>query len=100
MKHSYFIGFLPCILAVFITSCFKGNYIKDVDFPATPVQVSKIKKVGKACFRSSPVSGRGRGSILAAAKKAGINTIHMIEYSEEFEEYGFVRKYCVYVYGE
>ena len=93
-------SFLFCSLSLLLVpACMSGKIIKDVDFPATPVDMSKVTKMGKACFSMS-VGTSGNGSIIEAAKNGGINKVYMVEYSEEFEVGGFVRKKCTYVYGE
>ena len=93
-------SFLLCSASLLLVpACMSGKIIKDVDFPATPVDMSKVTKMGKACFSMS-VGSSGNGSIIEAAKNGGISKVHMVEYSEEFEVGGFVRKKCTYVYGE
>ena len=93
-------SFLFCSLSLLLVpACMSGKIIKDVDFPATPVDMSKVTKMGKACFSMS-VGTSGNGSIIEAAKNGGINKVYMVEYSEEFEVGGFVRKKCTYVYGD
>ena len=46
-----------------IPSCIQGRRVKDVDFPATPINLAKITKVGKACFSINAFATRGSGSI-------------------------------------
>lgn len=83
-----------------IPSCIQGRRVKDVDFPATPINLAKITKVGKACFSINAFATRGSGSIIQAAKNGGLSIIYMVEYSEEFEFGGFIQKDCTTVYGE
>ena len=83
-------SFLLCSLSLLLVpACMSGKIIKDVDFPATPVDMSKVTKMGKACFSMS-IGTSGNGSIIEAAKNGGINKVYMVEYSEEFEVGGFV----------
>lgn len=88
------------LLVLLVPSCIKGQAIKDVDFPATPIDMTKIKKVGKACFKITPFNTSGASTIIEAAKNAEINKVYMVEYSDEFESGGFVQKKCTTVYGE
>lgn len=91
---------LASAIAVSIPSCMSGNVVKDVDFPATPVDMTKLTKMGKACFSRNIAGTSGNGSIIAAAKNGGIKTVYMVEYGTEFEAGGFVQKQCTYVYGD
>ena len=81
-----------------VASCVSGRHIKDVDFPATPLDMTKITKKGKACW-DVVFGASGNGSIIEAAKNGDIKTVHMVEYGDEFEYGGFKRKSCVFVYG-
>ena len=81
-------------------ACMSGQAIKDVDFPATPIDMTKVNKKGKACFEIGMGGTSGSGSIIQAAKNGGISTVRMVEYSEEFENGGFTRKLCTIVYGD
>ena len=93
-------SFLLCSLSLLLVpACMSGTVVKDVDFPSTPIDMSKIQKQGKACFKIS-VGTSGNGSIIAAAKNGGISKVHMVEYGEEFELGGLIKKKCTYVYGE
>ena len=90
---------LPLIFAVMSTGCLSGTMIKDVDFPATPIDMTKITKMGKACF-SVNIGSRGNGSIIQAAKNGNISTIRMVEYGTEFKHGGLTQQSCTYVYGD
>ena len=84
-----------------LTSCLTGKMVKDVDFPATPVDMSKVEKEGKACFRMTVFrTSSGDASVLKAAKNGGLKTIHMVQYSIEPKWGGIARDMCTYVYGE
>ena len=94
------IKFISMFTLLVITSgCLSGTMIKDVDFPATPVDMTKITKMGKACF-SVNIGSRGNGSIIQAAKNGNISTIRMVEYGTEFKHGGLTQQSCTYVYGD
>ena len=95
MKKSLF---LVPLLA--FTGCMSGNVVKDVDFPATPIDMTKITKKGKACFEQGMTGTSGSGSVIAAAKNGGLNTVRMVEYGTEYKAGGFKQLHCTYVYGD
>lgn len=82
------------------TSCMHGAVTKDVDFPATPIDMTKITKKGKACHNIGMSGRSGSASVIAAAKNGNIKTVYMIEYTVEFENGGFTQKQCTVVYGD
>lgn len=92
--------FLLSTILLATTSCVSGSITRDVDFPATPVDMTKITKKGKACFKMTLGTTRGAGSVIEAARSVGIKTVYMVEYTTEFEAGGFVRKACTVVYGD
>lgn len=94
MKKILFICLLP-----FISSCIHGRYVKDVDFPATPLDMTKITKKGKACFGGTFVIS-GNGSIIEAAKNGGLKKVYIVEYGKEYKNVGLTELNCTYVYGE
>lgn len=84
-----------------LTSCLTGKMVKDVDFPATPIDMSKVKKEGKACFRITYFgTSSGDASVLTAARNGDLKTIHMVQYSIEPRWGGLASDRCTYVYGE
>ena len=84
-----------------LTSCLTGKMVKDVDFPATPIDMSKVKKEGKSCFRMTHFgTSSGDASVLTAARNGDIKTIHMVQYSIEPRWGGLASDRCTYVYGE
>ena len=94
------IKFISMFTLLVITSgCLSGTMIKDVDFPATPVDMTKITKMGKACF-SVNIGSRGNGSINKEKKNGNISTIRMVEYGTEFKHGGLTQQSCTYVYGD
>ena len=99
MKLKYVNSISICALLITASGCLSGTMIKDVDFPATPVDMTKITKMGKACF-SVNIGSRGSGSIIQAAKNGNISTIRMVEYGTEFKHGGLTQQSCTYVYGD
>ena len=87
-------------IATGLASCAGGTVIKDVDFPATPIDMSKVTKKGKACWKRTIGVAKGNGSVIQAAKNGGISTVYMVEYGTEYENGGFTELECTYVYGD
>ena len=87
-------------IATGLASCVSGTVIKDVDFPATPIDLSKVTKKGRACWKKTIAGMSGNGSVIQAAKNGGISTVYMDEYGTEFEHGGFTELRCTYVYGD
>lgn len=85
--------------ALAFTSCVSGTVIKDVDFPATPIDMTKVTKRGEACFGGT-FTFTGSGSILLAAKNGNIKKVHMVEYAERYRNGGMTKEKCTIVYGE
>ena len=82
-------------------SCAKGKVVKDVDFPAKPIDIDKAKqRKGKACFVVTPWGTSGDGSIIEAAENGGVKKVHLVEYATEYEAGGIRQLECTYVYGE
>ena len=97
LKHMKFVSIFALLATT--SGCLSGTMIKDVDFPATPVDMTKVTKMGKACF-SINIGTRGNGSIIQAAKNGNISTIRMVEYGIEYKHLGLTKQLCTYVYGD
>ena len=102
MKLKYVNSISICALLITASGCLSGTRIKDVDFPATPVDMTKVTKMGKACFSVNQLVGtsNGNGSVIQAAKNGNISTIRMVEYGTEFKHGGLTQQSCTYVYGD
>lgn len=92
--------------AFFLSSCayvsspVLGGIYTDVKAPVAATSASGSSKVGTA--EASSILGivaTGDASIEAAAKSAGISTIHHVDYQAK-NILGIYATYTVYVYGE
>ena len=83
-----------------VKSPLRGVFYTDVKAPVTATGNSNATKVGSAAATSILcIFASGDASIEAAAKSAGITTIHHVD-KQVTSILGFFAKYKVYVYGE
>lgn len=94
--------FFSIFLITLLPSCQSGVYIRDVDFPAKPIDLTNATKSGKACYEilKNYNYSQGNASVLTAARNGGITKIYLVQYGVEHKLYGNVIEYCTYVYGE
>lgn len=94
--------FFSIFLIILLPSCQSGVYIRGVDFPTKPIDLTKVTKKGKACYEvlKNYSYSQGNASVREAARNGGINKIYLVQYGVENKLYGNVIEYCTYVYGE
>lgn len=105
MKKSFFFVGLIAIASLLVgcaavSSPLIGGLYTDVKAPFAVTSNSGASKVGTAEAASVlGIIATGDASIEAAAKSAGIKTIHHVDY-QAFSILSFYAKYTVFVYGE
>lgn len=93
-------AFMLSSCGAYVSSPVTGFLYTDVKAPITATDATSSSKVGTA--EASSVLGwvaTGDASIEAAAKSAGITTIHHVDYHAK-NILGIYATYTVYVYGE
>ena len=94
--------------SLLLSACYhsSGTKINSIYAPPTPIDLNKLKKVGKSCYvsyygnRSGYMNYNGDNRIVAAAKNGDITKIHLIEMGSEPTGSYYTAMYCTYVYGE